>query len=132
MIGNLAYGGASGGSIFGKMMGVGCAICIGAPAFAEVISCEMSDGDALEFTIDHNQFVDAIDVDEPPRRKVTYVQYGAKQFPAEPIVLGQTRGFHADGLGGSTMMFVMQNDGSAILTNRQQGLRVEGLCEVVN
>jgi len=35
-------------------------------------------------------------------------------------------------LGGTTMLFVMQPDGAARLTNSQTGLRVDGLCEVVN
>jgi hypothetical protein len=132
MMGSATYVTPFGGCILGKMIPLGAAFLVAAPAMAEVISCEMSDGDTLEFTIDHNQFVDAVDPNEPPRRKVTHVSYGARSFPAEPIVIGPTRGFHADGLGGTTMMFIMQPGGAATLTNRELGLRVEGLCEVKN
>ena len=132
MMGGLAYLGASGGDIFGKMMPLGLALVMAGPAVSEVISCEMADGDALNFSIDRNQFVDAVDANEPPRRKVTHVRYGAKAFPAEPILIGDMLGFQADGLSGSTMMFVIQPGGAAVLSNRGQGLRVEGTCEVVN
>ena len=132
MMGRVDMNGASGGSILGKMMVAGCAMIMAGPVVADVVTCEMSDGGTLEFIIDRNQFVDAIDVNEPPRRKATSVRYGDKQFPAEPILLGEMRGFHADGLGGSTLLFVVQPDGAARLTNQKQGLRRDGFCEVVN
>lgn len=132
MMGQVAYVGASGGEILGKMMQAGCALMLAAPAWADVITCDMDDGNALAFEIDRNQFVDAISADEPPRRKVTLVQYGPETFSAEPLLIGDLRGFEAQGNGGATTVFVMQPDGTARLTNQQDGLRVDGFCEVTD
>ncbi|WP_131801572.1 hypothetical protein [Cognatiyoonia koreensis] len=122
---------ASGGSILGKMIQAGCAVLITGPAAAETVSCMMDDGDEVAFMIDRNQFTHPLDPDEPPQRKVTTVRYGAKHFPAEPILMGDIRGFQAEGLGGTTMLFIMQSDGTAILANNHEGLRIGGHCEVM-
>lgn len=86
----------------------------------------------LSFEIDRNQFVDAIDVNEPPRRKVTQVQMGTKNFTAEPFLIGDVRGFWAEGLGGSDSIFVVNPDGSAKFSNPILGESLTGTCEDLN
>ncbi|MEM9786518.1 MAG: hypothetical protein AAF801_08440 [Pseudomonadota bacterium] len=99
------------------------------PAMAETITCDLQ-GTPVNFTIDCTQFAPAQDSGEPPRRKVTTVQMGGAQFPAEPILMGDVRGFWGEGLGGSNVMFVVQPDGSAVFTNVEAGQRLTGQCEV--
>lgn len=87
---------------------------------------------ALRFDIDRNQFVDAVNPNEPPRRKITQVAMGARQFPAEPFLIGDVRGFWAEGLGGSDSIFVVNADGSAKFSNPQMGETLIGTCEDLN
>lgn len=96
---------------------------------AEVVTCDLS-GTPVRFAIDHSQFAPAIDNAEPPRRRITTVQMGGASFPAEPLLMGNIRGFWAEGLGGSDIMMVMQADGSAVLSNTRAGQRLTGRCEV--
>ncbi|WP_342075805.1 hypothetical protein [Yoonia sp. SS1-5] len=105
-----------------------CAVFAG-PCWAENIACDM-DGIALAFAIDRNQFVAPASPDEPPRRKVTMVSMGDAQFPAEPFLIGKTRGFWAEGWSGSDVIFVMQPDGSATYTDTRRDTRLTGHCEV--
>lgn len=109
---------------------------------AETVTCNMTvpceasqacgtTGRSLTFTIDRSQFAPAHDASEPPRRKVTTVQFGNMQFPAEPFLIGDTRGFSAEALGGAQAMFVMQPDGSAAYTVARTGERLTGTCEVI-
>ncbi len=97
---------------------------------AEVISCDLS-GVPVRFEIDRTQFAPAIDKNEPERRRVTTVQMGDAQFPAEPILMGDVRGFWAEGLAGSDVMMVMQGDGSAVYADTRAGERLTGTCEVL-
>ena len=90
----------------------------------------MDNGDAVTFQIDRNQFIDAVSPEEPIRRKVTFVQMGDARFPAEPFIIGDARGFHAEGMGGSQVMFVVQPDGSATYANTTSGDKRAGTCEV--
>jgi hypothetical protein len=96
---------------------------------AEVVSCDMETGQ-LEFAIDRNHFVAPLDVNDPPRRAATVVRFGDKQFPATPFLIGGTRGFEAEGLGGTNTLFVMQPEGSAVFSNARAGLRVTGICTI--
>lgn len=99
------------------------------PAMAEVITCDMAD-DPLSFTIDPTQFAAPVNVNEPPRQARTIVSYGDKSFPATPFLISDTRGFEAEGLGGTTTIFVMQNNGDAVLSDHRAGLRITGRCTV--
>jgi hypothetical protein len=110
-----------------RMLAIACTTA--SPALADTLICQMSDGSDLSFVIDRNQFMDAVDANEPPRRKVTTVRHGAHQFTAEPLLIGQMRGFHADGMGGTSIMFVVTPDGSATYTNAQVGQILTGDCE---
>ncbi len=112
-----------------KMQVVLCASLAG-PAMAEVVTCDLS-GTQLSFAIDHAQFAPAMDSAEPPRRRITTVQMGDARFPAEPLLMGNVRGFWAEGMGGSDIMMVMQADGSAVLSNTRAGQRITGTCEVM-
>ena len=105
---------------------------LASPALADTVHCVMADGAEVRFVIDRNQFIDAVTPEEPIRRKVTLVRWGARQFPAEPFLIGEMRGFHAAGLGDSEVMFVVQPDGSAQLSNRRAGQQTAGTCEVSN
>ena len=87
---------------------------------------------SLRFDIDRNQFVDPVDPNEPPRRKITQVEMGARHFPAEPFLIGDVRGFWAEGLGGSDGIFVVNADGSAKYSNPQLGETLLGTCEDLN
>ena len=103
---------------------------LGTPAIADVITCDMS-GTPVSFEIDHAQFSPPLIKGEPPRRQVTTVQMGDAQFPAEPILMGDVRGFWAEGFAGSNVMLVMQTDGSATYTDTRAGQRLDGMCEVL-
>lgn len=106
------------------------ALAIGAiPAMAEVVICDLETGQ-LEFVTDRNHFVAPLDVNDPPRRAATVVRFGDKQFPATPFLIGETRGFEAEGLGGTNTLFVMQPEGSAVFSDALVGLRVTGLCTI--
>ncbi len=99
-------------------------------AMAESIRCEMDNDQTLTFDIDHTQFAAPQHAKEPPRQQRTHVAFGDKQFPATPFLLADVRGFEAEGLGGSTVLFVMQANGSALLSNAQQGTKLSGTCTV--
>ena len=111
-----------------KMPALLCATLSG-PALAEIVSCDLS-GTPVRFEIDRTQFAPALDLAEPPRRRITTVQMGDAQFPAEPILMGNVRGFWAEGLAGSEIMMVMQKDGSALYSDTRAGERMTGTCEV--
>lgn len=106
------------------------ALAIGAIlAMAEVVICDMETGQ-LEFVIDRNHFVAPLNVNDPPRRAATVVRFGDKQFPATPFLIGETRGFEAEGLVGTNTLFVMQPEGSAVFSDAHAGLRVTGICTI--
>ena len=110
-----------------RMPTVLCAAMAG-PAMGEVVSCDLS-GVPVRFEIDRAQFAPALDPNEPTRRRVTIVQMGDAQFPAEPIVMGDVRGFWAASDDGADVMMVMQGDGSGVYTAADQ--RLSGTCEVL-
>ncbi len=112
-----------------KMPALFCAAMAG-PAVAEGVSCDLSGG-PLQFEIDRTQFAPALDQNEPTQRRMTTVRMGDAQFPAEPILMGDVRGFWAEGMGGSDVMMVMQGDGTAIYTDTRAGERLTGTCEVL-
>ena len=112
-----------------KMSAFLCAT-LSSSAMAETISCDLS-GTPVQFDIDRAQFAPAMDLSEPPRRRITTVQMGDAIFPAEPIMMGDVRGFWAEGLAGSDVMMVMQGDGSAVYADTRAGQRLTGTCEVV-
>lgn len=99
------------------------------PVSAEAVLCDMQ-GAALEFFIDRNHFAAPVDANEPPRRAATVVSYGTQQFPATPFLIGDTRGFEAEGLGGTTTLFVMQPNGDAVYSNSLAGTRITGKCTI--
>ena len=99
-------------------------------AMAEVVSCDLS-GTPVRFEIDYAQFAPPMNPNEPTQRRVTTVQMGDAQFPAEPILMGDVRGFWAEGMGDSDVMMVMQADGSAIYADARAGERLTGTCEVL-
>ncbi len=103
--------------------------CLATTAHADDIRCAMDNGEALTFAIDRTQFVAPQDPNDPPRRKISQVSLGDKRFPAEPFIIGPVRGFHADGLGGSSVMFSVVADGSAKLANTRTGETLTGTCE---
>jgi len=111
-----------------KVQAIFCAAMAG-PAMSEVVICDLS-GVAARFEIDKSQFAPAMDPDEPTRRRVTTVQLGDAQFPAEPIVMGDLRGFWAEDMRGSDVMMVIQGDGSAVYADTRTGERLTGTCEV--
>ena len=106
-----------------------CAILPGA-VMAQSFDCAMDDGTRVTFRIDPSQFVTAVSPEEPIRKKLTVVQTGDATTPAEPFIIGDTSGFHAEGLGGTSIMFTVRPDGAAIRANVRSGARVEGQCEV--
>ena len=112
-----------------KMSAVLCATLSG-PAMAEVISCDLS-GVAVQFEIDRAQFAPAIDNQEPVRRRVTTVYMADAQFLAEPIMIGDVRGFWAERTDGSDMMFVTHPDGSAFFADSRTGSVTTGTCVVL-
>jgi hypothetical protein len=87
-------------------------------------------GTSVSFAIDAAQFAPALDANEPPKRRITTVQMGDASFPAEPLVMGDVRGFWAEGMGGSDVMLVMQGDGSAIYADARAGTSITGACTV--
>ena len=99
------------------------------PAMAEVVTCDLS-GTPVSFAIDATQFAPAINKNEPERRRITTVSMGDATFPAEPLMMGDVRGFWAEGMGGSDVMMVMQSDGSAVYSNTRAGQRLTGTCTV--
>ncbi|SHG71844.1 hypothetical protein SAMN05444003_0622 [Cognatiyoonia sediminum] len=105
------------------------------PAFGDSLLCtlqcqtgsECSDETVeLAFDIDRNQFVSAVDPNEPPYRKVTTVKMGQETFEAEPFLVKDTRGFWAENLNA---IFVVNADGSATFSNSTTGQTLTGLCE---
>ena len=100
-----------------------------APVWAEVVTCDMDSG-PLRFAIDRSQFSPPVDANDPPRQAATVVQFGERRFPATPFLIADTRGFEAEGLNGTTTLFVMQSDGTAVLSDRRAGLRVTGTCTI--
>jgi hypothetical protein len=111
-----------------KMQAFLCATLSG-PALAEVVTCDLS-GTPVSFAIDASQFAPAFDKNEPERRRITTVRMGEATFPAEPLMMGNVRGFWADGMGGSDIMMVMQADGSAVYSDVRAGERITGTCAV--
>ncbi|PJI91912.1 hypothetical protein BC777_0753 [Yoonia maricola] len=111
-----------------KVPAVLCAVMAG-PAMAEVVSCDLS-GTLVRFEIERSQFAPPMNPNEPTQRRVTTVQMGDAQFPAEPIMMDNIRGFWAEGAGGSDIMMVMQGDGSAVYADTSTGARLTGTCEV--
>ena len=103
--------------------------CLATTAQADDIACVMDNGQSLAFAIDRNQFVAPQDPNDPPRRKITQVTFGEMQFAAEPFVIGPVRGFHADGLGGTSVMFSVAADGTATYANTRSGKTLTGTCE---
>jgi hypothetical protein len=113
-------------------MRISAIICasLSGPAAAEVIACDLS-GVPVQFEIDETQFAPPQDPNDPPRRKTTTVQMGDARFPAEPIVMGDVRGFWAEGVAGSNVMLVVQDDGTAIYSDTRAGQQLTGTCEVL-
>ncbi len=99
------------------------------PAMAETITCDVA-GTTVSFAIDVAQFAPPVNPGEPAQRRVTTVSMGDASFPAEPILIGNLRGFWAEGMGGSEMVMMIQPDGSATMTNAREGTRSVGACEV--
>ena len=102
---------------------------LGTPAAADSFVCNM-EGTPVSFTIDMRQFGPAYNTGEPIPRRVTRVEMGGAQIPAEPIMIGEALGFWAEGMGGSEMMLLIQPNGSAVYANPRAGERLEGSCEV--
>lgn len=114
-----------------------------APARAERVECRLSaacpDAAAcaatgaaplpVGFTIDRTQFSPPVDRNEPPRRQVTVVALGDRTLPAEPILIGDLRGFWAE-TGGVTHLLTVQPDGRGIYTRTPPGLMLTGYCGV--
>ena len=105
------------------------------PALGDSLLCSLQckDGshcssEALEisFDIDRNQFVSAVDPNEPPYRKVTTVRMSGETFEAEPFLVKDTRGFWAEDLNA---IFVVNSDGSATFSNSATGETLIGQCE---
>ena len=115
------------------MMGaatIGAVALMAGPAAADSLSCLLDDGTPVNFVLDRNQFIDAVTPEEPIRRKMTSVRMGDTRFPAEPFIIGEVRGFHAESLGGTSVMFVVQPSGMATYANVTTGVRRPGRCEV--
>ncbi len=105
------------------------AILAASAAQADDLHCVMENGDIVNFTINRDQFIAPQNPNDPPRRRVTAVTFGDKRFPADPILLGDTRGFHGEGLGGSSIIFIVQPDGAATYANVRSGEKLVGTCE---
>ena len=110
-----------------KALAITCVLAV--PAVAETVTCDMG-GTPVQFKIDRSQFGPAHAQGEPVQRRVTSVNMGNATFPAEPIIIGDTRGFWAEGLGGTEVILVMQADGSAVYANPHAGERIKGWCQV--
>jgi len=111
-----------------KLLALICATLAG-PVSANQISCDLG-GTPVTFTIDRSQFAPAQNAGEPAQRRITTVRMGSTNFPAEPFIIGETRGFWAEGLGGTEAMLVVKADGSAVYANPRAGERLTGSCEV--
>jgi len=111
-----------------KMATIICATCAG-PVLADQITCDMA-GTSVAFAIDRAQFAPPVDAQEPAQRRITTVQMGDATFPAEPILIGDLRGFWAEGLGGSEAVLMIQGNGTATYANTREGTRLTGTCEV--
>ena len=110
-------------------------------ARAELVECVLSepctttgvclrDSIDLHFVIDRNQFADAVNVNDPPRRKVTLVTLGDEEFSAEPMIIGDVRGFWQDTEATGDRIFTMQADGSGVYSESPSGKTLTGSCEV--
>jgi len=110
---------------------LGCLLALAAtPLQAEQFDCVMQDSTEIRFAIDPAQFVDAVHPGEPIQRKVTQVEMGTSRFPAEPFRIGALRGFSAEDIGGGTLIFVVNPDGSARISSARAGHTETGTCEV--
>lgn len=105
-------------------------IGLAGPAMADTVSCDLA-GTAVRFDIDRAQFAPAIDMAEPQRRRITHVKMGQDVFTAEPVMLGDVRGFWTLAPDGSDVMMIMQADGQAVYDNPATGTRLTGTCEVL-
>jgi len=112
-----------------KMVAPLC-ISLASSAAAESISCDMA-GVPVNFDIDLTQFAPPVDPGEPPRRRVTTVAIGEDEYEAEPMVMGDMRGFWTDGTEPPQIIMIIHPDGAATLTNAPEGAEVSGRCEVV-
>lgn len=108
---------------------IGALALMATPVAAQSFDCAMVDGRRVSFVIDRNQFIDAVTPEEPIRRKVTIVQTAQGRFPAEPFLINDTYGFHGEGMGGASIMFVVQPDGAAKWANTTTGETLTGTCE---
>ena len=108
-----------------------CLALAASSAGAESFECSLDDGAEVRFSIDLSTFSNPVSKDEPMRRQVTLVEMNASEFPADPIVIGDMRGFAAEGFAGATIMFIVEPDGTARLSNTQSGIRIDGFCEVI-
>jgi hypothetical protein len=106
-----------------------CATLSG-PAIADIVSCDLA-GVPVRFAIDTTQFAPALSPNDPPRRQITTVQMGDGAFSAEPLLLGDTRGFWATQDNGAEVLLVMQPDGTAIYTDTRIVTPMTGTCEVL-
>lgn len=114
---------------------------IGTATMAERITCTLSEPCAsqspcppdvdLSFVIDHSQFSAAVHPNDPPRRLVTLVDLGSIRFAAEPMIIGDTRGFWEDGEAMGARIFTLQPDGSGIYNETATGRRLSGPCVVI-
>jgi len=102
-------------------------VCTVAPPCPDGVVCEAAPV-TVAFDINRDEFAPPVDPNEPPRRKVTTVQMGDARFPAEAIVMGDVRGFWAEGGGGSHVLFMVHGDGTAHYVDDLTGLRMEGTC----
>ena len=102
---------------------------LASPAMGESIACDIA-GIPVRFEIDMTQFAPPVDPGEPPRRRVTTVSLGSQQFEAEPMVMGELRGFWTDGEDAAQVLMIIQPDGAATLTNAPPGTEKTGRCEV--
>lgn len=71
---------------------------------------------SVRFAIDPNQFVDAQDAGDPPRRQITQVTLDGATFMAEALMFpGGVTGFH-EGTGDlARRLMIVQPDGAARL-----------------
>ncbi len=98
------------------------------PVAAERFDCAMADGQRVTFDINPALFVNELNADEPIRRMTTTVMIDGAQTSGEPFRIGDLRGFSYEALMGGTTVFVVNADGSAVMTNRRADLRIEGTC----
>ena len=83
----------------------------------------------LRFEIDRNQFVDAINTNEPPRNKVTDVTMNGETFAAEPFLIGDVRGFWADNKEAGNRILMIEADGTAQYAEPDLERTMTGTCE---